>query len=126
MRSRLPRVVTLLPALCGRAVPFRAVLASSRCRYFTEEGDVRGQQQEDTRDQGSEARSRARRLSLATGAAVAALGGSYILYNNHFKLKAQEEVRGCGDRANGHTHRYYECHLFYASIDFITSMMHHH
>ena len=87
MRLGLPRLGALLPALCGRAVPFRAVLASSRCRYFSDEGDVRGQQREG-------ARSRARRLSLATGAAVAAVGGSYILYNNHFKLKAQEEVRG--------------------------------
>ena len=55
---------------------------------------MRGQQQEGARKQDREARSRARWLCLATGTAVAALGWPYILYNNHFKLKAQEEVRG--------------------------------
>ena len=119
MRSRLPRVVTLLPALCGRTVPFRAVLAFSRCRNFTEGGDVKGQQQEGAREQEREARSRARRLSLATSAAVAALGGSYILYNNHFKLKAQEEVRVAAIARMGIRTDITSAIFHYASIDFL-------
>ena len=112
MRSRLPRVVAFIPALCGRAVPFRAVIVSSRCRYFTDEGNAKGQQD-------SETRSRARRLSLATGAAVAALGGSYILYNNHFKLKAQEEVRGAAIARMGIRTDITSAIFYYASIDFL-------
>ena len=119
MRSRLPRVVAFIPALCGRAVPFRAVLVSSRCRYFTDEGNSKGQQQEGAREQDSEARSRARRLSLAMGAAVAALGGSYILYNNHFKLKAQEEVRGAAIARMGIRTDITSAIFYYANIDFL-------
>lgn len=123
MRLGLPRLVALLPALCGRAVPFRAVLASSRCRYISNEGDARGQQQEGAgQDQDSEARSRARRLSLATGAAVAALGGSYILYNNHFKLKAQEEVRGVAWIARMGLRIIYACAECYSAIFYHSSI----
>ena len=119
MRSRLPRLVAFIPALCGRSVPFRAVLASSRCRYFTDEGNAKGQQQEGAREADSETRSRARRLSLATGAAVAALGGSYILYNNRFKLKAQEEVRGAAIARMGIRTDITSPIFYYASIDFL-------
>ena len=99
MRSGLTRIVTLLPHVCGQAFPVRAVLASSSCRLFSDEGDARAhrQYQEGAREQDGEARNRARRVSLATGSAVAALGAAYILYNNQFKLKAQGEVRGCGE-----------------------------
>lgn len=100
MRSGLTRVVTLVPAVCRRPVSLRAVLVTSSCRCFSDDGDARGQHQEGAREQDGEAKSRTRRLSLATGSAVAALGASYILYNNHFKLKAQGEVRGGVDRAN--------------------------
>ena len=94
---RLLRLVALLPSVCGRAVsaiPVRTVLATSSSRYFSDEGDVRGQHQhrEGASERDEEARNRARRLSLATGSAVAALGAAYVLYNNQFKLKAQAEV----------------------------------
>lgn len=92
MQSRLTRVVAVLPAVCRRTVSLRAVLAASSCRCFSDDSGARGQHQEGARQQDGEAKSRARRLSLATGSAVAALGASYILYNNHFKLKAQGEV----------------------------------
>ena len=100
MRSGLTRIVAVLPAVCRRTVPLRALLATSTCRVFSDDGDARGQHQEGAREQDGEAKSRVRRLSLATGSAVAALGASYILYNNHFKLKAQGEVRGGVDRAD--------------------------
>ena len=103
MSSGYIKAVALLPAVCGRSFPARAVLATSRYRFFSDEGVARRLDWEGARQRDGEARSRARRLSVATGSAVAALGASYILYNNHFKLKAQGEVRGCGDQAGMHT-----------------------
>ena len=109
IRSGVTRIVVqaVLPAVCRRAVPLRAVLADASCRCFSYDGDARGQHQEGAREQDREAKSRTRRLSLATGSAVAALGASYILYNNHFKLKAQGEVRGGGGRADELTNEFY-------------------
>ena len=87
------RLVAAFPVVCRRALYLRAVLATSSCRPFSDEVNERGQHQDSGRGEGGEdAKSRARRMSLATGSAVAALGASYILYHNHFKLKAQEEV----------------------------------
>ena len=94
MSLGLAWVVAAFPTACRRALHLRAALTTLSYRRFSNGTNGSGQRQEGGEE---DAKSRARRMSLATGSAVAALGASYILYHNHFKLKAQEEVSGGGD-----------------------------
>ena len=100
MSLGLARVIAAFPAVCRRVLHLRAVLTTPSYREFSNGSNGSEQRQEGGEE---DAKNRARRMSLATGSAVAALGASYILYHNHFKLKAQEEVSGGGDCEGEHS-----------------------
>ena len=51
-----------------------------------------GKEGDGGRGDSSDGRKRSFLVSVATGSAVAAIGGAYILYHNNYKLKAQENA----------------------------------